>query len=59
MNWIVGDENLISIRPKVAQKGELTITRNQLSVIFIITVVLLPSIVLFSGIGVWLKRRNM
>ncbi|HEX9665976.1 MAG TPA: GldG family protein [Thermodesulfobacteriota bacterium] len=59
INWIVGDEKLISIRPKVAQKGELTITRNQLSVIFIVTVVLLPSIVLFSGIGVWLKRRNM
>jgi ABC-type uncharacterized transport system involved in gliding motility auxiliary subunit len=59
INWIVGDEKLISIRPKVAQKGELTITRNQLSVIFIVTVVLLPSIVLFSGIGVWLKRGNM
>lgn len=59
VHWIVGDENLISIRPKVAEKGELTITQNQLTVIFMLTVVLLPSIVLFSGIGVWLKRRNM
>jgi ABC-type uncharacterized transport system involved in gliding motility auxiliary subunit len=59
VHWIVGDENLISIRPKVAEKGELTITQNQLTVIFMITVVLLPAIVLFSGIGVWLKRRNM
>lgn len=58
-HWIVGDENLISIRPKVAEKGELTITQNQLTVIFMVTVILLPSIVLFSGIGVWLKRRNM
>ena len=59
VHWIVGDENLISIRPRVAEKGELTINQNQLTAIFMVTVVLLPSIVLFAGIGVWLKRRNM
>jgi ABC-type uncharacterized transport system involved in gliding motility auxiliary subunit len=59
VHWIVGDENLISIRPKVAEKGKLTITQSQLNVIFMATVVFLPAIVLFSGIGVWLKRRNM
>ncbi|MGB7290872.1 MAG: GldG family protein [Thermodesulfobacteriota bacterium] len=59
VHWIVGDENLISIRPKVAEEGKLTITQNQLTAIFMVTVVLLPSIVLFAGIGVWLKRRNM
>lgn len=59
VHWIVGDEDLISIRPKVAEKGKLTITQNQLTAIFMVTVVLLPAIVLFSGIGVWLKRRNM
>jgi gliding motility-associatede transport system auxiliary component len=59
VHWIVGDENLISIRPKVAEGGKLTITQNQLTVIFMITVVLLPAIVLFTGVGVWLKRRNM
>lgn len=59
VHWIVGDENLISIRPKVAEGGKLTITQNQLTVIFMVTVVLLPAIVLFTGVGVWLKRRNM
>ncbi len=59
VHWIVGDENLISIRPKVAEGGKLTITQNQLTVIFMVTVVLFPAIVLFAGVGVWLKRRNM
>jgi gliding motility-associatede transport system auxiliary component len=59
VHWIVGDEALISIRPKVAEKGKLTITQNKLTAIFMVTVVLLPAVVLFSGIGVWLKRRNM
>jgi ABC-type uncharacterized transport system involved in gliding motility auxiliary subunit len=59
VHWIVGDENLISIRPKVAEGGKLTITQNQLTVIFMVTVVLFPAIVLFTGVGVWLKRRNM
>ncbi len=59
VRWIVGDESLISIRPKVVEKGEFIITQNQLTVIFILTVVLLPSVVLFTGTGVWLKRRNM
>ena len=59
ITWIAGDENLISIRPRVSRKGELNITGNQLRIVFLITVVLLPALVLFSGIGVWWKRRNM
>ncbi len=59
VHWIVGDENLISIRPKVAEKSKLSINQTELTVFFMVTVVLLPSIVLFSGIGVWLKRRKM
>ncbi len=59
VNWIAGDESLISIRPRVAKEGKLTLSGNQLRVIFTITVIVLPAIVLFSGIAVWWKRRNM
>jgi len=59
ITWIAGDENLISIRPRVSREGKLNITANQLRVVFLLTVVLLPALVLFSGIGVWWKRRNM
>lgn len=58
ISWIAGDESLISIRPRVAKEGKLTLTGNQLRVIFSLTVIVLPAIVLFSGIAVWWRRRN-
>lgn len=59
ISWISGDESLISIRPKVAREGKLTLTGSQLRVIFSLTVIVLPAIVLLSGIAVWWRRRNM
>jgi ABC-type uncharacterized transport system involved in gliding motility auxiliary subunit len=59
ISWLAGDKNLISIRSQVAKEGKLTLTENQLRVIFSVTVVILPAILLFSGISVWWKRRNM
>jgi ABC-type uncharacterized transport system involved in gliding motility auxiliary subunit len=59
IGWLVGDEELISIRPKVAKEGKLTLTGNQSRVIFSLTVIVIPAIVLFSGIAVWWKRKNM
>ena len=57
LNWVSGDENLISIRPKKLSSGNLTITTKQVDIIFIITVVIIPAVILFSGIAVWWKRR--
>lgn len=57
LNWVSGDENLISIRPKKSSSGNLTITTKQIDIIFIITVVIIPAVILFSGIAVWWKRR--
>ncbi|MCI0454076.1 MAG: GldG family protein [Candidatus Dadabacteria bacterium] len=59
INWVSGDEDLISIRPSLAKEGKLTLSGNQMRIIFSITVIVLPAIVLFSGIAVWWKRRNM
>lgn len=59
LNWLTGDEHLISIRPKSAKESNLSLTGKQTGIIFSVTVVILPAIVLFSGIAVWWKRRNM
>jgi len=59
VTWLTGDEHLISIRPKVAKESNLVLTGKQMRIIFSITVVIFPAIVLFSGITVWWKRRNM
>jgi gliding motility-associatede transport system auxiliary component len=59
VNWVSGDENLISIRPKSAEQGKLTITNKQTNIIFFFTVILIPAVVLFSGVAIWWKRRKM
>ncbi len=57
LNWVSGDENLITIRPKKSNSGNLTITTKQVNLIFVITVVVIPAVILFSGITIWWKRR--
>ncbi len=57
LNWVSGDENLISIRPKNLRTGNLTITTKQMDFISIFTVVVIPTVILLSGLVIWWKRR--
>ncbi len=57
MNWLTSDEDLISIRPKQPEDRRLNVTGNTMRVLFMTSVVLLPMIVIFSGVSVWWKRR--
>lgn len=57
LNWVSGDENLISIRPKNLSTGNLTITTKQMDFISIFTVVVIPTVILLSGLVIWWKRR--
>ena len=59
LNWVSGDENLISIRPKTLNAGNLTITTKQVDLIFLFTVVMIPAVILFSGLAIWWKRTRL
>ncbi len=59
LNWVSGDENLISIRPKTVNTGNLTITTKQVNLIFLFTVVIIPAVILSSGLVIWWKRRRL
>jgi len=59
LNWVSGDENLISIRPKAVSTGNLTITTKQVNLIFLFTVVIIPAVILSSGLVIWWKRRRL
>ncbi|MEZ4546210.1 MAG: hypothetical protein R3B51_00045 [Thermodesulfobacteriota bacterium] len=59
VNWVSGDENLISIRPKSGQVGKLAITNKQTNVIFFFTVIMIPAVIFFSGIAIWWKRKRL
>lgn len=57
MNWLSSDEDLISIRPKEPENRPLNLSKQQMSNLFLSSVILLPLIVIFSGLGVWWRRR--
>jgi gliding motility-associatede transport system auxiliary component len=57
MNWLSSDEDLISIRPKEPEDRRLNITSGQMSVLFYMSMVFLPLMVVASGFAVWWRRR--
>ncbi len=57
VNWLAGDEKLISIRPRPADIRQLFISSSQIPFIFISSVILLPAVVLLAGTVVWWRRR--
>ncbi len=59
VNWVSGDENLISIRPKAGKVGKLAITNKQTNVIFFFTVIMIPAVIFFSGVAIWWKRKRL
>jgi ABC-type uncharacterized transport system involved in gliding motility auxiliary subunit len=57
INWLASDEDLISIRPKPEEDRRITMTHAQESWVRLTSQFLLPLIVVFTGVGVWWKRR--
>jgi len=57
MNWLSADEDLISIRPKEPEDRRLTMTANQMRLAFYSSVLVIPLLILASGLSVWWKRR--
>lgn len=57
MNWLSSDEDLISIRPKEPEDRRLSLSRSQMKVLFWSSIVLLPLLVIGSGLAVWWRRR--
>jgi ABC-type uncharacterized transport system involved in gliding motility auxiliary subunit len=57
VNWLSSDEDLISIRPKEPEDRRLNMTTRQMSMVFYASVVMLPVLCVFAGLGVWWRRR--
>ncbi|MGH9775939.1 MAG: GldG family protein [Candidatus Acidiferrales bacterium] len=57
INWLSEQENLISIRPKSATARRVTMTEAQLTGLRWFSLVLLPGLVILSGIYIWWKRK--
>jgi len=57
VNWLLQDEDLISVRPKVPEDRRITMTQSQVASVRILVVILLPILILGAGGVVYWKRR--
>jgi ABC-type uncharacterized transport system involved in gliding motility auxiliary subunit len=57
-DWLSGEENSISIRPRSIRASRFRLTTAQFSIVFAFSVLLLPELLLIAGIVVWWERRN-
>jgi ABC-type uncharacterized transport system involved in gliding motility auxiliary subunit len=58
VGWTVGQEKLISIRPRNLRASRVQLTQGQVHQIFYLSVLVLPEILLLAGIAVWASRRS-
>lgn len=58
VNWLAGDEELISIQPRDIVDGHLMLSENALILIVGGFLILLPAVFLLSGAIIWWRRRR-
>jgi ABC-type uncharacterized transport system involved in gliding motility auxiliary subunit len=58
VNWLSSDDQLISIPAKTAVDSSLNLSKGESMVIGFGFLLVLPALLLFGGLGIWLKRRK-
>ena len=58
MDWLAGESNSITIRPRGLRASRFNLTVQQFDVVFVLSVLLLPELLLIIGMAVWWERRN-
>jgi ABC-type uncharacterized transport system involved in gliding motility auxiliary subunit len=59
VNWLTEEEDLISIQPKTSSPRTINLTPSQGRLIFFVSIIILPLVVLITGIFVWVRRRSL
>ncbi len=57
MNWLSSDEDLISIRPRDPESTPVDMTSGEMSRIFLGSLILLPLVIIVTGVWTWWGRR--
>lgn len=58
VNWLSGEEHLITLQPRAAKDSELVLNRTQLNVISVGFLLILPLLLVAVGTRMWWKRRR-
>jgi ABC-type uncharacterized transport system involved in gliding motility auxiliary subunit len=59
INWLTEEADLISIQPRTSSPRTIHLSPSQARLVFFTSVIILPLIVLLTGISVWLRRRSL
>lgn len=59
VGWLIGTPEEITIRPKDVLYKPLTINREQLLITVAIVLIIMPAVVLVTGLIVWARRRQL
>ena len=57
INWLAQQENLIAIRPRDPEDRRITLNADQERLIFYLTVLIVPGLILLAGVQTWWRRR--
>ena len=58
MNWLTGDDSLISIQPRRPPMSSLSLSKTSLFIIVVTFLIALPALLLGCGALVWWRRRR-
>jgi ABC-type uncharacterized transport system involved in gliding motility auxiliary subunit len=59
VSWAMEDESMISIRAKEDAPGKVELSQKQGTVIFLLTVIVIPVLIAVGGIVIWVLRRRL
>lgn len=58
VNWLSGDENLITLQPRSLVDGSLELSRSSLLFLVLAFLIAIPGALLFTGGMIWWRRRH-
>ena len=57
IGWLVGQSDLVSIRPRSMRASRVSFTEREGTAIFYLSVLVLPELLLLAGLFVWWRRE--
>ena len=59
VGWLGSQEELLSIRPRTIRASRVQFSQEQATVIFYLSVLVLPELLLIAGLAVWWRRSSL
>ena len=59
VGWLAGQQELISIAPRVVRASRAMLSETEIRTVFYLSVLVLPELILLCGIAVWWRRSSL